>query len=233
MPMVATWNCNMAFRDKKARLLAFDPDILVIQECESPAVRGDWSEFTDWRWIGDNEHRGLGIFTRNGISLTPADIEQSAGRFTLPVETDSSVDILGVWAMNDSQTPENRYIGQVCRTLRAYEAWLDSNTVVLGDFNWNVIWDDSPDQPLVGDFSETMELLRDHGLRSVYHTFTDAEFGAEADSTFHMHKKRERGYHTDYIFAPDETLQSDSEHTVGEYDEWIDASDHMPMVVEL
>ena len=231
MTKLATWNCNMAFRKKKDQILRYDPDILVIQECESPSAKGDWSEFSDWIWVGEDEHKGLGIFSRNGISLEPGNVSGAGGRFSIPVATDTSVDVLGVWAMNDKQNPENRYIGQVYTALQDYCEWIDSETVVVGDFNWNVVWDESPKSPLRGDFSDTVGILNDCGLRSGYHAVTDSEFGDEDTPTFYMHKKQDRPYHIDYIFAPDRTAGSTAEIVVGKYDDWIDASDHMPVMM--
>lgn len=232
MAKVVTWNCNMAFRKKKDQLLRYDPDLLVIQECESPAANGDWSDFSDWLWIGENEHKGIGVFARNGISLQPGNVTGLGGRLSLPVTTDASIDLLAVWAMNDKENPENRYIGQVYASVRDYREWIDSNTVVIGDFNWNIIWDESPKSPLRGDFADTVRILNNCGLQSVYHTVTGSDFGDEDATTFYMHKKPNREYHIDYIFAPDDTVGSVSEFTIGEYDDWIDASDHMPVIVE-
>jgi exonuclease III len=223
----------MAFRKKKAQILRYDPDILVIQECESPSANGDWSEFSDWIWVGEDEHKGLGIFSRNDISLEPGDITGRGGRFSIPVTTDTAVNVLGVWAMNDERNPKKRYIGQVYTTLRDYREWIDSDTVVVGDFNWNIIWDKSPDGPLRGDFSDTVGILNDCGLRSAYHSVAGSDFGDEDAPTFYMHKKRDREYHIDYIFAPDAAVDSVSEFIIGEYDDWIDASDHMPVIVEI
>jgi exonuclease III len=223
----------MAFRKKRDRLLQYDPDVLVIQECENPDKNGEWSAFSDWLWIGDNEHKGLGVFVRNDRSLTPAPVTGCGGRFSLPVTTEGSLDVLGLWAMNDEQRPKRRYIGQVYRTLRAYDEWIDENTVVAGDFNWNVVWAESPKRPLCGDFRDTVGLLHDHNLRSSYHTLTGTAFGEETTPTFFMHKKREKEYHTDYLFAEADTLDSGATCTVGTYDEWIDASDHVPVVVDL
>jgi len=233
MTKFVTWNCNMAFRKKKGQILRYDPDILVIQECESPSANGDWSEFSDWVWVGEDKHKGLGIFSRNGISLEPGDVTGRGGRYSVPVATDAGIDVLGVWAMNDKQKPENRYISQVYTALQDYREWVDSGTVVVGDFNWNVIWDESPKSPLRGDFSDTVGILNDCGLRSVYHSVVGPDFGEEDTPTFHMHKKRDREYHIDYIFVPDRTVDSVSEFTIGEYDDWIDASDHMPVIVEI
>jgi len=37
---IVTWNCNMAFRNKRGQLLDENPDVLVVQECEDPAYTG-------------------------------------------------------------------------------------------------------------------------------------------------------------------------------------------------
>lgn len=223
----------MAFRQKKEQILRHEPDILIIQECESPRANGGWDEFSDWIWVGEDEHKGLGIFSRNGISLQSGDVSGSGGRYSVPVATDVGIDVLGIWAMNDKQNPEKRYISQVYTTLQDYCKWVDSGTVVVGDFNWNIMWDKSPKSPLLGDFSDTVGILNNKGLRSVYHSVVDSDFGEEDRPTFYMHKKQSRHYHIDYIFAPNETVDSASEFTVGKYDDWIDASDHMPLIVEL
>jgi len=39
--VIATWNCNGAFRKKFEALMQFKADILVIQECEDPEVTKD------------------------------------------------------------------------------------------------------------------------------------------------------------------------------------------------
>lgn len=233
MTTLVTWNCNMAFRTKKDLILQYDPDILVIQECENPDTKGDWSEFSDWRWIGENEHKGLGVFSRNGLSLESADVRGQGGLLTILVATDGPIDVLGVWAMNDEQNPEKRYIGQVYTAVREYREFIDSDTAVIGDFNWNSIWDESPKSPLYGDFSDTVGILNECGLRSAYHTLNDSDFGSEATPTFFMHKKQDREYHIDYIFLPEVVVESTVGLSVGEYGDWIDASDHMPIMVEL
>jgi len=233
MTTLVTWDCDRAFRKKKDRVLTFDPDVLVIQECENPDTNGDWSEFSDWLWVGENENKGLGVFSRNDLSLEPASVEGEGGRFTLPVVIDDELTLLGVWAMNDRRNPANRYIGQVYRALEEYREFIDSNTIVAGDFNWNVVWDESPKSRLRGDFSDTLGVLNDCGLQSVYHSVTNTEFGTEDDPTFFMHKNEERPYHIDYVFAPDRMVESVTEFTVGEYDDWFDVSDHLPIVVEL
>lgn len=222
----------MAFRNKKERVLRHDPDILLIQECENPATKSDWSEFSDWVWAGDNENKGLGVFARDGITLDLVNDGTRESRYVLPVAVEGAIDVLGVWAMNDESDPRKRYIGQVYTALQQYRDFVDADTIVAGDFNWNAVWDDSPKSQLCGNFAETVEILNECGLRSVYHSITDSEFGTEGEATFFMHKNQDRPYHIDYVFAPENLVQSVQDCVIGEYDEWTDSSDHMPILVE-
>jgi endonuclease/exonuclease/phosphatase family metal-dependent hydrolase len=228
---LATWNCNQAFRRKQHHLLDLKPDIAVVPECEYPAEKGDWAAWTDWRWIGDDSHKGLGVFTRNGVAISDTTVIREADHF-LHVETDA-VDVLAVWAMNDRANPRQRYIGQVHTVLETHPELVGEDTVVAGDFNWNVTWDESPDSPLRGDFADVRAALNGNGLRSAYHAVCSDEFGEESEATFHMHKKKDRPYHIDYTFVPGHRIESEIEVTVGRHDDWIDASDHMPLLVTL
>jgi endonuclease/exonuclease/phosphatase family metal-dependent hydrolase len=110
---------------------------------------------------------------------------------------------------------------------------VDENTVVAGDFNWNVTWDESPDSPLRGDFADVRRALNGVGLLSAYHAVRGDEFGEETEATFHMHKKEDRPYHIDYAFVPGHRIGQETGVMVGRYDDWIDASDHMPLLVTL
>lgn len=222
----------MAFRNKKERVLEYDPDILVIQECENPAKRGDWSEFSDWYWTGDNENKGLAVFSRNGYNISAPEVEEVTSEHFLPVEVEESKNLLAVWAMNNKENPARRYIGQVYSALQEYGDFVNENTIVAGDFNWNIVWDESPKSSLCGNFSETVGLLNESGLYSSYHRLTDTAFGNEDRATFFMHKKRDREYHIDYVFLPEVVADSVVDFSVGSYDDWIDVSDHMPLMIE-
>ncbi|MFC7156458.1 hypothetical protein ACFQPA_13495 [Halomarina halobia] len=226
---LVTWNCNQAFRKKQHRLLELKPDIAVVPECENPAKKGDWSAFTDWRWTGDNPHQGLAVFTRNNISITDT-TEVAEADYFLHIETDF-LDVLAVWAMNDRENPRQRYIGQVYTVLINHPELVDENTTVVGDFNWNVKWDESPNSPLCGDFTDVRETLNEAGLQSAYHEAQGNEFGMEMDSTFHMHKKENRSYHIDYAFVPEQLLNPSPRVSIGEYNNWIELSDHMPLLI--
>jgi len=227
---IVTWNANMAFRNKKHDILDWNPDVLVIQESENPAHNGDWGEFDDWAWVGDNPNKGLAVYTRNGHTIDRIDTATTTAEYFHPV-TVAGRTIIGVWAMNDKDTPSRRYIGQVHTALQDYDGLIDSDTIVAGDFNWNVQWDENPKSALVGDFGDVAGVLNDNGLVSAYHSSAGIEYGGEPCSTFFMHKKESKPYHTDYVFAPSGIVESGSVR-VGRFDEWIDASDHMPVLLD-
>ncbi|WP_277543148.1 exonuclease/endonuclease/phosphatase family protein [Haloarcula laminariae] len=133
--------------------------------------------------------------------------------------------------MNNKENPRKRYISQVYTALEKNPNLVNEDTVVAGDFNWSVMWDESPNSPLCGDFGDVQRELNQNGLYSAYHTVSGDEFGEETEATFYMHKKKERPYHIDYAFLPRELMDSDEDLTVGEYEHWIEASDHVPLVV--
>ncbi|MDQ5897517.1 MAG: hypothetical protein QG612_1603 [Pseudomonadota bacterium] len=66
---IVTWNCGGALRRKRAALAALDADVLVIQECENPAVSTD-RDYRDWAdrhaglWTGQSRHKGLAVWTK-------------------------------------------------------------------------------------------------------------------------------------------------------------------------
>jgi len=171
------------------------------------------------------------VFTRNDITISDTTVIREADYF-LHIETDA-VDVFAVWAMTNKENPRQRYIGQLHTALETHSELVDGETVVAGDFNWNVTWDESPNSPLCGDFADVRAALNRNGLCSAYHAVCGDEFGEEAEATFHMHKKEDRPYHIDYVFAPGHRIGQETEVRVGGYDGWIGTSDHMPLLVTL
>ena len=55
MTTVVSWNCNMAFRKKYEKILRYDPDIVVVQECENPPKKE----------TGRNSRTGSGLARTN------------------------------------------------------------------------------------------------------------------------------------------------------------------------
>lgn len=81
--------------------------------------------------------------------------------------------------MNDKEKPQNRYIAQVWNILNEYKELLNNDIIILGDFNWNIIWDEKERYPLVGDFREVNDMLNKYDIESVYHHYFKEDFGKE------------------------------------------------------
>ena len=229
---IASWNANMAFRRKKRYLLEYNPDILLIQECEYPEHSGTWDEFDDWEWVGDNKNKGIGIFRQNGYTVERIP-EEVPAQYFLPVGIPEvpQLTILNMWAMNNTEQHEKRYIGQLWTALQHYD-FVDEKTVIAGDINWNVQWDESPKYDLVGDYRDVIDTLDQYGLRSVYHEQSGDDYGDESKPTFFMRRKKGRPFHTDHMFLPSSFIDSVSEFDLGSYEDWSEHSDHMPLIAE-
>ena len=232
---VIGWNCNMAYRLKALHVLEAKPDLLIVSECECPEKQ-DFApqvrEPSQRLWLGDNPNKGLGIFSYSDFTLKLHELYDPSIKYVAPIEVDKKSErftLLAVWAMNDIAIPERRYIGRVWQAINSYKSLLNDPVLIVGDFNWNKIWDKSPG--LGGNLSQTIEFLAKRGIVSLYHSFMQETFGEESFPTLYLHKKRFRPYHVDYIFASQSFLNRLHYIEVGTYEDWIAFSDHMPMTV--
>ena len=69
----------------------------------------------------------------------------------------------------------------------------------------------------------------DLGFVSNYHSLKKETFGKESSATFYHTKKESKKYHIDYIYSKNLIPK---ELQVGLYSDWIQYSDHSPLVVE-
>src|SRR5690349_1621408 len=115
---IITWNCNMAFRKKAELVLKYQPDILVIPECEEPSklqFSSALSQPRDILWFGTNQHKGLGIFSYGNCTMNVKRNHQPHFRTVVPIDvTKNDVQLLlyAVWAHNPND-PDGHYITQV------------------------------------------------------------------------------------------------------------------------
>lgn len=187
---IVTWNCNRAFRKKcKSVVVAFDPDIMIIQECEEPdKLHSMIEDRYNVLWIGENKNMGLSIISKDYLKIKKLSIDDGRVSYMLLIQISDTFKIAAFWAMNDKVDSMQRYIGQVWVGLNKYLDELDEKTIVIGDFNWNVIWDRS-NKPLYGNLFDVISLLKEYQIESSYHYLLDKNFGEETDKTFFMHKK--------------------------------------------
>lgn len=70
------------------------------------------------------------------------------------------INLIAVWSQNNKEDPRRRYIGEFWQSLNYYKDIFKPPTVIAGDFNWNVIWDEHPNYPLHGTLTDVINLLR-------------------------------------------------------------------------
>ncbi|TFH04462.1 MAG: endonuclease/exonuclease/phosphatase family protein [Methanosarcina sp.] len=232
---VITWNCNMAFRKKYEQILSYEPDLLIVPECEHPDKLNN-KFYDNVLWIGDNRNKGLAVFSFNDFEITIHEAYCESYKYVLPVKVinNKEINLIAVWSQNNKEDPRRRYIGEVWQSLNYYKDMFKSPTIIAGDFNWNVIWDkEHSNYPLHGTLTDVTNLLKQFEIFSMYHAFTDVKFGVEVEPTLYFRKNIKTPYHIDYVFAPLDFISNGKSFSIGKYEDWIPLSDHMPLIAEL
>jgi exodeoxyribonuclease III len=225
----------MAFRKKANSILLHRPDILIIQECES-LEKIDFSTFSiqpsDKFWYGRNPHKGVGVFCFSDYRLELKDYHNTEIRTFLPfviTKGEVSFNFYAVWAFNALQSGF-KYIGQVWKAINHYQEYLrNTQSIIVGDFNSNSIWDGKKMKYNHSSVVKDLELL---GLYSLYHLHYDEVQGHETKPTLFLQRNRNKSYHIDYCFASSHFCENLNSVQIGEYEEWISFSDHMPMIID-
>lgn len=236
---IVSWNCEMNFRKKYAAIVKeYDPDILVIPECENPAHKPEaeykkYKEFAvNYQWIpGKNDTKGLGIFAKPGITLEPLNWKNGGSKYFLPVRVNDTFNLIAVWA-------DKPYVYKILPYLELNAKNINNQTILAGDFNASVEYDRRKkykDQPC----REMIARLKEKGLESAYHHKTGEEPGEETTSTFFLHKYEKDPYlfFFDYCFLnPDWLVDIE----IGSKEKWgapVEvnevSSDHVPLIVDI
>ncbi|WP_269850253.1 endonuclease/exonuclease/phosphatase family protein [Methanosarcina horonobensis] len=180
----------MAFRKKYEQILPYEPDLLIVPECEHPDKFKN-KFYNDVLWIGDNKNKGLAVFSFNDFEFAIHESYCESYRYVLPVKVhkDREINLIAVWSQNNKEDPRRRYIGEVWQSLNFYKTMFKSPTIVAGDFNWNVIWDsEHPKYPLHGTLTDVINLLNQFEISSMYHALTKVKFGTERSYTIFQEK---------------------------------------------
>ena len=223
----------MAFRKKATKVLEFSPDLAIIPECESLA-KLEFSDLSvepkDKIWIGENPSKGLGIFSYSDLEFSVHPSYDPRFRYVVPIHVSGkeNFDLIAVWAMDKKEYLPQRYIGQVWLALQKYENLLSGSVLIVGDFNWNKIWDES--RNLTGNLTLMVESLKAKGISSLYHQFFRESFGQETQPTLYMYRKVERPYHIDYCFGSSDFADRLHLFEVGKHETWHQWSDHAPII---
>ena len=234
---IISWNCNGAFRRKFDALLPFDADIWVIQECESPEFlekHGIFIPAHNFLWHGTRDFKGLGIFTFHDIKAEISPFFNPDYRYILPAYISSSSHerflLNGVWA---SVVPENHdwdYIGQMCEFMERYHANFDDNSILIGDLNSNMLWNNAFKKE--HNYERFLEIMSALKQESLYHKLYNCTQGEEKIPTSYYRRNQERLYHIDYIFGGKNVFTHLKKFKI-HGKEWLTYSDHLPLELEI
>jgi len=236
---VIIWNCKMKFREDLEKIFPLEPDVLVISECENinrlKLPRKDIPMPSDHYWIGDNESKGLAIFTFNGFKISLYENYSNEFKYILPVHITrdkESYNLMGVWTkkVGDRKRGHNNYIRQVHLSLIQYEEFVQSdNVIICGDFNSNLIWERTG---VDNNHQVVLDQLADKNIHSAYHHYFNEEQGKESIPTYYHYHKQDRPFHIDFCFLSQNLLNNLNRLELGDFNEWTALSDHVPMTIE-
>ena len=224
----------MALHKKQQYLSELKPDIAIVPECAAPeVVKSHCQEFrfNDADWVGENKNKGLGVFAFGEITLSRDECFDPRFSQYIPLNVEiagkSMFNLLAVWSFNRRRKIEG-IANPTVAAFAHYSSFLaGSNSIAAGDFN-NCPAFDKPKSP--NKMKNTVATLARCGLKSAYHFFNDCELGEEADQT-HFWRKGEKEFHIDYCFVPEGAQIR--KVAVGSREQWIDRSDHAPLVVDI
>ena len=233
---IIEWNCQGAFRLKNKEIFELNPDILVVPECE----QGHKLQFgrltpkpNDFLWYGDTGKKGIGIFSYSNYRFKLLKEFNPKYRYVVPLEVSDGLNsfvLFAIWAMDNKQNPLARYIGQVWLAINYYSSILSENSILIGDFNSNQIWDE---KERVGNHTGVVNFLKGFGIESLYHRQFDEIHGKESLNTFFLYRNVEKPYHIDYVFASHDIIKNGYNLTVISSNKWIDKSDHIPLILDI
>ena len=113
---IITWDCIMAYRRKADYILKYKPDILIVPECEHPdklKFKSDTPIPKDILWYGNNQNKGLGVFSYSNYKFKLLNIHNADLKIILPIAvTGGKIDftLFAIWA-NNPQDRDYNYIG--------------------------------------------------------------------------------------------------------------------------
>lgn len=227
----------MAFRKKAEFILTYEPDILIIVECEHPdklLFPVDTPKPTASLWFGKNQHKGLAIFSYGDFRFKVLEDHNDNFKMIIPIEVTGGTfdfNLFLIWAYNPDDK-DGRYVTQVWKAINYYDELLTGKpTMLVGDFNSNTIWD--ADKNRLGSHSAVIKQLESKGIFSTYHLYHKQTQGAEQHPTFYLYRHKDKPYHIDYCFISADMLEKLESVEVGDYEFWTKYSDHVPVIVTL
>jgi exodeoxyribonuclease III len=230
-----TWNCKGAFYRKHHLVAPLQPDILVVPECEKPSGLQqplDSRPFGSFEWFGTNALKGLAVISYGDYTLEVHPGYNTSHQWVVPllVSGPKTFVLLAVWTLPLGGY-SGRYVRPLLEALECYKDLIASADVVwAGDFNSNYTFD-RPSRHY--KFREFVERLAQSGTQSLYHHQRGCRHGEEPDKTFYLYHHADKGFHIDYVFAPDSFHREGFNVSIGSHADWSKHSDHAPLICDV
>jgi len=185
----------------------------------------------NYLWKRTTKNKGIGIFAREGIRLSPLDWSDDGLQSFLPCRVGDSIDLVAIWT-KQANSPNFRYIGQFWKYLNFHkDKFQGRNMLLVGDLNSNTRWDE---WDRWWNHSDVVRMLEEMNIVSVYHEHFGEKQGQETRPTLFHLRKAEKPYHVDYAFASRQLLEGHAVNlSIGERDDWLQLSDHMPITFSI
>lgn len=222
---IVSWNCFRGdCRIRASKLNGLRPDVVLLQECAKPEIPNN-----DCLWFGSNPTKGVGVIAKNQWTVRAGTISSEVPDSVYPVKITGpiSMHLLAVWAMR-----RPTYVRSILHGLDHYRQFLLSRpSMVVGDFNSHSRWDN---QSRKANHSILVErLMREFGLVSAYHAFTERLGNISEAPTHYWQWKSNQPFHLDYCFIPEKWTTVLKTVDIEPYHEWAKESDHRPLTVDL
>ena len=231
---IINWNCKMSFRKKHRLLIKYYADIMIIPECEQFTISSE----SESLWVGENPSKGLGIFSFNGFKIELHNSYTDKFKFIVPLiitRDDETYHVMAVWTKKVGPKKKNHknYINQFRLSLNHYNSFLSfRNIIIAGDFNSNLLWKRKNGIILDKNHEEVIQKLEQINIYSAYHQYFNQQQGKESKPTYFHYHQKERPFHIDFCFLSHNLVKKLSKVEVGDFKDWKNISDHVPMITE-
>lgn len=234
---IVSWNCNGAFRKKIQLLMPFHADILVIPESENlEKLSGtDFGQYQHMLWRGYQQgkaNKGLLILAKDGFPLQVHEQYTDEQKIIIPIEVGrdraNSFLLFAVWTVKEGG---KSYAQTLLNAFSRYESLLSLPCILVGDFNTSSVLDSkNASKPT---HQSMVDFLRIYNIDSVYHRQTGQEHGNETTPTHAFTRNVRKPFHLDYCFASNRYFTNGISMEIGQFEDWIAYSDHMPLIVDI
>ena len=228
---IVSWNCNGKFSDVFKEIIKENADIYVIQECEDPSKSKveEYKEFaSNYHWVGENIHKGLGIFASDDIKLDLVDLDDGGLRYFIPVRVNDSFNLLGIWTNPNVKYKVNEYPNEITRYYELHKdsGFFNEDLIMCGDFNCDARLKSTHAKNVY----RMIEKMSEIGLVDTYHYLKEEKQGEESQATFFMYRHLDKPYHLDHVFASEGRI---NELEIGDEVKWTQLSDHLPIIFKI